>query len=77
MADFLGEVDGNTTRDLSSTKSFPSFSAVALVRGRRSPARSPEKASASADTPAARRCAATTAPAAPPATVHCYTNANL
>jgi len=42
---------------------------VALACGRKSPAQSPEKARASADTPSVRRCAAVTAPAAPPAAV--------
>ena len=67
-ADFLGEDDGDAAGDLSSTRSARSLSAAALARGRRSPARRPEKARASADAPAARRrCVAATAPAVPPA----------
>uniref|UniRef100_A0A0A9EV44 Uncharacterized protein n=1 Tax=Arundo donax TaxID=35708 RepID=A0A0A9EV44_ARUDO len=65
--DFLGEDDGETTGDLRRTRRDLSFSA-AVARGRRSPARRPEKASASADAPAARRrCVAATALPEPPA----------
>jgi hypothetical protein len=56
-ADFLGEDDSDAAGNLRSTRSARSAAAAAsLARGRRrSPARRPEKARASADAPAARR----------------------